>query len=338
MIKKTVLVFVAILTLLLFAGATYIITAPDLPDNADELIEKANAMPLPEYYTGKAAIAKNGDIKLWYELNKTDGESKGTIMLIMGYGSTSLQWPPYFIEPLVTAGYDVIRFDHRDIGLSTWLDDWDSSSPYTLEDIAGDVVAILNHAGIEQAHMIGVSMGGMIAQAVAINHADRTLSLTSMSSTGFFGDESLAGIYPETVKSIARYTIKYAMNKSPENNMRFNLTASNLFKGNYELDNTYTILKTRYELEKRKGFNPDAGTHHEAAITASGSRYEDLKKLDVPTLIIHGRADPLVNFEHGAKTAELIPNAKTLYIDDLGHDIPRHFAPQMVEAILDLMN
>lgn len=337
MIKKAVLIFVASITLLLFLGATYIFTAPDLPENADELIETAMALPLPEFYTGEAAIAKNGDIKLWYEINRAEGEPKGTIMLIMGYGSSSLQWPPYFIEPLQSAGFDVIRFDHRDIGLSTWVKDWDPSSPYTLEDIAGDVVAILDHAGKDKAHMIGVSMGGMIAQAVAINHPNRTQTLTSMSSTGYFADENLAGIYPETVKSIARYTIKYAMNESPETNMRFNLTASNLFKGNYELDNTYTILKTRYELEKRKGFNPDAGTHHEAAIKASGSRYEQLQQLDVPTLIIHGRADPLVNFEHGAKTAELIPNAKTLYIDDLGHDIPRHFAPQMVDAILKLI-
>lgn len=338
MIKKAVLGFVALTSLLLLLGAAYIIKAPDLPENTEELIAKAMAMPLPEFYTGKSAFATNGDISLWYEVNEAIGVSNGTIMLIMGYGSTSLQWPPYFIKPLTEAGYDVIRFDHRDIGKSTWLDNWDASAPYTLEDIAGDVRSILDHAEKDKAHIIGVSMGGMIAQSFAINYPERALSLTSMSSTGYFADKELAGIFPETAKDIARYTIKYKLKDSPENSMRFNLTASNLFKGNYELDNINTILKTRYELEKRKGFNPDAGTRHEAAITSSGSRYEELKKLDLPSLIIHGKADPLVNFEHGAKTAELIPHAKTLYIDDLGHDIPEHYSPQMVEAILSLIS
>lgn len=337
MFKKAVFSFVALLSLLVLLGASYIFMAPDLPSNTDELIEKAMAMPLPEYYTGKAAVAVNGDISLWYEVNEAIGESKGTIMLIMGYGSTSLQWPPYFFQPMTEAGYDVIRFDHRDIGKSSWLDNWNASDPYTLEDIAEDVISILDHAQIDKAHMIGVSMGGMIAQSVAINYPQRSLSLTSMSSTGYFGDEELAGIWPHTAKDIARYTIKYKMKDSPENSMRFNLTASNLFKGNYELDNLNTILKTRFELEKRNGFNPDAGSHHEAAITSSGSRYQELEKLDLPALIIHGKADPLVNFEHGAKTAELIPNAKTLYIDDLGHDIPKHLAPAMVEGILNMI-
>ena len=97
-------------------------------------------------------------------------------------------------------------------------------------------------------------------------------------------------------------------------------------------------MKARYEIEKRNGVNPDAGTHHEAAIKASGSRYDRLSTVTVPSLVIHGKSDPLVNFAHGEKTAELIPHAKTLFIDDLGHDIPEHFSDQMSSAMISLFD
>lgn len=338
MFKKLALGLIIAVLVIFSVGAWYIVSAPDIPSNADEIIETANAMPLPDFYQGQEFYASNGDISLWYELNKSTIQKKGTVILIMGYGSSSMQWPPYFFQSFQDEGYDVIRFDHRDIGKSSWLDSWTEANAYTLEDIADDVKAILDDASVSKAHIVGMSMGGMIAQSFAINYPDETLSLTSMSSTGYFADPDLPGIFPETLKDITRYTAKYAMDDSPKTSMKFNLTASNLFKGNYELDNINTVLKTRYELERRNGFNPNAGKHHETAITKSGSRYEDLAKLSVPSLILHGRVDPLVPFEHGQKTAELIPNAQTFYLDDLGHDIPKHLAPQMSNAILDLIN
>jgi len=337
MLKKIILSISLLIIASVVLGFCYVKFAPDIPSDSDKIIQKAKQLPLPQYYNGTESFAVNGDINIWYELNRTSIEKKGTILLIMGYGSTSLQWPTYFFKPFLDSGYDVIRFDHRDIGKSSWIEDWHQSDPYTLEDISGDVKSILDKESIQSAHIIGISMGGMIAQSFAINYPKSTLSLTSISSTGFFNDKSLPGIFPQTVKNITRYTLKFMMNDSPETSMKFNLTASNLFKGNYELDNLNTVLKTRYELEKRNGFNPDAGKHHEAAITASGSRYKDLKKLDVPTLIIHGRVDPLVPFEHGEKTAQLIPGAETLYIDDLGHDIPKQYSAEMSNKILKLL-
>lgn len=337
MIKKLFILISIVVVIATLLGFCYVNFAPDIPENSDEIIQSAKQLPLPNYYTGIESYATNGEIELWYELNKTKKERKGTIMLIMGYGSTSIHWPQYFFQSFLDAGYDVIRFDHRDIGKSTWLDNWDENNPYSLEDIAGDVKSILDDASVQSAHIIGVSMGGMIAQTFAINYPTSTLSLTSLSSSGYFNDKNLPGIFPETVKNITRYTLKFLMDDSPETAMKYNLTASNLFKGKYELDNTNTVLKTRFELEKRNGFNPEAGKHHEAAITVSGSRYDNLQNIDVPTLIIHGKADPLVPFEHGEKTAQLIPGAKTLYIDDLGHDIPKKYSTDMSSAILKLV-
>lgn len=336
--KKFLLVLLALSLTLSILGYAYIALAPDIPSNADELIEQATAMDLPDYYNGEAKYANNGDVKLWYEVNQAKTEKKGTIILIMGYGSTSMQWQEYFFNPFLDAGYDVIRFDHRDVGKSTWLENWDESNPYTLSDLAMDTKTILDNENIDKAHIVGMSMGGMVAQTFAIEHPEQIMSLTSMSSTAYFDDEDIPGIWPEAVKAITRYSLKYAFNKSKETSYRFNLTASNLFKGKYELNNLNTVLKTRYEIEKRNGINPNAGAHHEAAITVSGSRYDRLKDIEVPSLIVHGKSDPLVNFAHGQKTAELIPHAETLFIDELGHDIPEHLADQMSSRMTAFFN
>jgi pimeloyl-ACP methyl ester carboxylesterase len=327
--KKLLLILLGIFLLISILGYAYIAMAPDLPSDAEQIIEKATAMELPEYYHGEAKYANNGDIKLWYEVNKAKTAKKGTIILIMGYGSTSMQWPEFFFNPFLDEGYDVIRFDHRDVGKSTWLDNWNESDPYTLSDLAADTKVILDKEEIDKAHIVGMSMGGMVAQTFAIEHPEKTLSLTSMSSSAYFDDEELPGIWPDVMKSIGRYTLKYSFSNSQETSFKYNLVASNLFKGKYELNNINTILKTRYEIEKRNGINPDVGQRHEAAIKSSGSRYDRLKDVDVPTLVVHGKSDPLVNFAHGEKTAELIPHAETFYIDELGHDIPEHLSDQI---------
>ncbi len=327
--KKFLLVLLVIFLTICILGYSYIALAPDIPSNADEIIEQAKAMDLPNYYNGEAKYASNGDVKLWYEINSAKEEKKGTIILIMGYGSTSIQWPEYFYQPFLEQGYDVIRFDHRDVGKSTWLEDWDESEPYTLSDLADDTKAILDNENIDKAHIVGMSMGGMVAQTFAIEHPEQTLSLTSMSSTAYFDDKDLPGIWPDVMKAIGRYTIKYSLSNSLETTYKFNLTASNIFKGKYELNNINTVLKARYEIEKRNGINPNAGKHHEAAIQVSGSRYDRLKDVDTPTLVVHGKSDPLVNFAHGQKTAELISHAETLFIDELGHDIPEHLSDKI---------
>ena len=336
--KKIVFGVIGLLTVLVLGLSFYIFAAPDLPEDTEAIIEKAVSMDLPEYYAGQEGYATNDDVQLWYEKMTTSVEKKGTVLLVMGYASTSLMWPQYFFQDFLDEGYDVIRYDHRDIGKSTWLTSYDEDDPYTLEDFAADAKAILDKEEVSEAHIVGISMGGMIAQTFAIQYPETTASLTSMSSTAYFDDESLPGIWPETQRAIGRYTLRYAMSDDVTTTYKYRLTAKALFTGkNYDPDFLMDVLKARYELEERRGINPEAAQRHEAAIVASGSRYDALKQLDEPTLIIHGRSDPLVNFAHGEKTAGLIPNAKTLYIEDLGHDIPRQFSGQMTDAILSLI-
>ena len=340
LMKKVLYILLGLLAVAIMAIAIYVFTAPDIPANTDAIIEQITEMNLPEFYTGEEGYAQHDEVQLWYEkMAAKGGQTKGTVLLIMGYTSTSLMWPAHFYDHFLEAGYDVIRYDHRDIGKSTWSEEWSEEDPYTLEDMADDARSILSDAGVDQAHIIGISMGGMIAQTFAIRYPEVTQTLTSMSSTAYFDDESLPGIWPETERNMGRYILKYSMGKDAETFYRFRLTAKALFAGkNYEPDFLTDALKARYELEKRGGVNDLASERHEKAIQVSGSRYEALKKLDEPTLIIHGRADPLVNFAHGEKTAALIPNAKTLYFDDLGHDIPPQFSGEMTDAILQMMD
>lgn len=130
------------------------------------------------------------------------GDSQNaTILLIMGNGVDHTLWPPEFYEPLVEAGYYVVSFDNRDVGGSTWISDWDENRPYTLEDMALDTVGLLDALGIEKAYVIGISMGGQIAQRVALSHAEHVLTLTLLSSTGFIFDQDPA-VHPDLFRQV----------------------------------------------------------------------------------------------------------------------------------------
>lgn len=338
MVKKIVFGILFIIVALCLAGLAYIYFAPDIPGNSEALIEEVKADPLPDFLTGESRFAKNGNVSLWYEVSNPKDTIKGSILLVMGYGSTATQWPSYFTEPLIESGYRVIKYDHRDIGHSSWIDDWTEATAYDLSDMAADAKAILDAEDISSAHIIGVSMGGMICQTMSIEYPETIVSMTSIMSTGFYADEQMKSMSSDLLRNIARYSAKFALFSSPLNDYKFPLTASTFFKGDQKLDHKYNIQRTRYELERRNGFNPNAGKHHEVAITNSGSRYEELKKLDLPTLVIHGKNDPLIPIEHGHKTAELIPKAKSLWIDGMGHDIPKVYSSVMTNGILEFLN
>jgi pimeloyl-ACP methyl ester carboxylesterase len=117
----------------------------------------------------------------------------------MGIANDALAWPEHFIQPLVDSGFQVIRYDHRGTGLSDWIDRWDRDNPYSLGDMANDAIAVLNKLKINKAHVIGVSMGGMIAQTMAINHPERIMSLASLMSSGYIEDPNLEGISTDLV-------------------------------------------------------------------------------------------------------------------------------------------
>lgn len=282
-------------------------------------------------------IASSNGIEIAYE---TFGDpAHPTILLIMGLGAQRVMWEDGICALLVARGHHVIRFDNRDVGESTWIDTpgldvgatvmnvlmGDSSEvPYLLSDMARDAVGLLDALDIDSAHIVGASMGGMIAQTLAIEHPGRVRSLTSiMSNTGEpgFGEPS-----PElaTVLLADRPTDREAAIESGVEVMRAIGT-----KEHFDEQRARALTELSYD----RGNNPIGVGRQLLATLASGSRAEGLALLDLPALVIHGRQDQLVNFTGGQRTAELIAGADFLAIDDMAHDMPQVHWTRAVDAV-----
>ena len=275
-------------------------------------------------------------IELVYE---TIGDpSDPPLLLVMGLGMQLIHWDDELCELLAGRGYRVIRFDNRDAGLSTQIDarvpnlarafaGFKIDAPYLLDDMADDTVGLLDHLGIEAAHVAGASMGGMIGQAMAIRHPERVLSLTSIMSTT--GERRvgrpklrvwgvLARRAPRDKDSYVEYFVRV-----------FKLIGSKGFPSDEA--RIRELAAASYERAHRP-----AGTARQlAAITASGDRTERLRELNVPTTVFHGRGDPLVPFRAGRATAEAIPGARLVAIPGMGHDLPREVWPRLADAIAE---
>lgn len=255
----------------------------------------------------KAETIATNSINLYYE---SFGDPKNpAVLLIMGVSCPCLQWFPYFIDPLVVQGYYVIRFDNRDVGLSTWIEaeTW-QKSPYSIEDMAQDAVELLDALKTDKAHIIGVSIGGAIAQRIAINHPDKILTLTSIASFAEITTLGTGLIPPKFLTQVPTL---------PEYLMFWSLLAGKTFP----LDITLYRALYRENVEVRKGYNSNSMTHHFGAISHSSS--PNLAKITIPTLILHGTADPLIPVQHAIEYAKSIPKAKFLEMKGVGHDIPQ---------------
>ncbi|MFK7981706.1 MAG: alpha/beta fold hydrolase [Saprospiraceae bacterium] len=330
-------ILITILAIVLIGAYFFINSAPPLPKNVDVMIQQVKSEGIPEFIKGRTEKTKNGEVTIGYEVIDSPKSNQETIVLICGHTQILLDWPDYFYQPLVDAGYRVIRFDNRSVGSSDWLPNYDKKKPYLLADMAKDIIAILDKENITKAHIIGMSMGGMIGQRLTISHASRVLSLTSIMSTGFFFDPKLTNVPKDFYRNLIAVSLKYPINSKKEaTKLKLNLAIRQLQdgKGDYELDRKLVIQRGMYELNKRSGYNIKATDHHSLAIEKSGSRYDELGKISVPTLVIHGTTDPLIKFEHAQKYAPMISNATTLFIEGMGHDLPAIHTPKMIAAIL----
>ena len=259
------------------------------------------------------------------------------ILLIMGFGTQMIAWPDELCGALADRGFRVVRFDNRDIGLSTHLHDAPqpdlfaimagdtSTAPYRLDDLADDTAGLLDALGVEAAHVVGASMGGMVAQALAIRHPQRVRSLVSVMSTpgpsaGVAKPEAMQAILtpapPELEAYVERAVNVYRIIGSP----------------GYPMDEP--ALRARAAESFRRSYDPAGVLRQAAAVLASPDRSEALRSLDVPTHVIHGREDPLVTPSGGERTAELVPGATLDVIDGMGHDLPRDLWPRFVEGIV----
>ena len=191
-LKKFIKIVGIFILLVLVGSLIYIYTSgPTLSQQTNDSIETAIKSPLPEIVTGKTGLAQSQGLHIWYESRSPKETSKGAILLIMGITVDALGWTDKFIQSFVDAGYQVIRYDNRGTGMSDWVENWDNAHPYSLADMAEDGVAVLDALGIPKAHIVGVSMGGMIGQELTIHHPDRVASLTSIMSSGYIEDPDL---------------------------------------------------------------------------------------------------------------------------------------------------
>ncbi len=316
----------ALLALLLVPLLIYLFrSGPALPPETEWIIDGVLRDELPAVITGQTGFAQSGSVAIWYECIAPDGRARGTVLLLMGMGGDGLMWPPSFLRVLVAAGYRIIRYDHRGTGQSDRVTAWDRRNPYTLADMAGDAVTILDALGVDKAHLIGHSMGGMIAQEVAIARPDRVGSLTLLSTSGFIGDPDLPGLsfgylIETAVKSLP--LLRYRLLGGEKNLLLERVAKIVATTGPESLDIKEMAEIVLYDLRHRKGINLSAMRQHQAAITWAGSRYDRLAALDVPALVIHGTADPIIPVEHGRKLAAIIPSAQGEWLDGVGHVFP----------------
>ncbi|THD37669.1 MAG: alpha/beta fold hydrolase [Sphingomonas sp.] len=263
------------------------------------------------------------------------------VLLIMGLGAQLTLWPMPMVDQLVERGYRVIRYDNRDVGLSTKLDEQPAPAitaivaalmmgtkpdvPYLLNDMAADAVGLLDALGIAKAHIMGASMGGMIAQMVAANYPDRVLSLTSIMSTT--GNPSLP---PATAEAMAVLTTR------PDGADEDAIVAHGIKVertiGSPGYPTEEAVLRERVLRDFRRMYYPPGFARQMAAIVASGDRREALKGITAPTMVIHGADDPLVPLAGGRDTAETIPGAKIVEIAGMGHNLPEVLIPQVLDA------
>lgn len=266
------------------------------------------------------------------------------LLLVPGYGTQLIAWPRGFSELLAAGGRFVIEYDNRDSGLSSKLDRVEvdmgalvaaaeagdaarvaALAPYTLSDLAADAAALLDAFGIDRAHLLGASMGGMIAQQLAIERPERLLSLTSMMSTtgepevGAPTQEALAALLTPSPPERAPYI--------QASSAKMMIWASRRYGDRARLE---ALAGESYD----RCFYPEGVSRQLAAILATGSRADGLRALTVPTLVIHGHDDTLIAPDGGERTAELIPGARLMLVEDMGHDRPEPLWPLLAEAIL----
>lgn len=327
-----------LLILLIVAIFLFVRSSPKLPEDTDEIIASVLAEDVVEQVTGDAGYADSAGIKIWYNRIPCHGEKKGTVVLVMGHSTNIFGWPDHFNDVFLADGYDIIRYDNRGIGMSDWMRGWNKENAYSLEDMAKDCIAVLDELEEEKVHLIGASMGGMIAQRLAISHGERFHSLTSIMSSGFMEDPKLTLLPKPFGRAVYKTIAKYGWRPTEANTMKIGVSLIRLLRNNpkHEIDVRDIAQKMMYDMRKRKGFNRGVVRQHSEAIKISGSRYEELKDISIPTLVIHGKNDPLVKFEHVKKYAPMIPNAKTLYLENMGHDLPIELNDEITNSIKNL--
>jgi pimeloyl-ACP methyl ester carboxylesterase len=287
----------------------------------------------------RASFTSTDSRQIELEYDHFGNPTDPALLLIMGFTAQMVAWDEEFCTQLADRGHFVIRFDNRDCGLSTKLHGVPSNSdavimaammetemppvPYTLSDMAADAMQVLDHLNIERAHIMGASMGGMIAQTVAIEHPHRVKTLISiMSQPGEL-----------TVGQPTQEAMELIVTPAPSDRDEYIAFAPKWQLWQSKRYRSDEVSRRNAIRDFDRSNYPEGGPRQMAAIYASGSRAEGLQKLQVPTLVIHGTDDQLITPSGGERTAELIPNSTLLMVEDMGHDMPQPLWPFYLDAI-----
>ncbi len=309
-------------------------------------------------------IARINNIDIWWE--DYGEKSNASVLLIMGANASALYWDRKFIDELVANDLHVVIFDNRDVGKSTWFnnepflvklakflpyavskklvssafksmvgDDGKFAMPdgngakYNLSDMAKDAICLMDHLGIDKAHIVGASMGGMITQIIGLDYPERALSLTPIMSSPGLGDSSLSGMAPSLVESMQEMFLLNIQGRYLDGVVAlYRALAGSRFP--------FDEIKFRAQAEPIMAHGHNAYAGHGDAIGASPSRLNRLADINLPTLVIHGTEDPILPLDHGMALADNIPGATTLIMEGVGHEIPEALMPEIVSKMLTL--
>lgn len=285
-------------------------------------------------------IKANGITINYEDRGPADGKP---LLLVNGYTSTMMSWPLPLMDGLKARGFRVIRYDNRDVGKSekfTGIPNMGdvmaalkagtkADIPYQLSDMAADGMGLLDALGIKRAHIMGISMGGMIVQSMAINHPEKIISATSIMSTT--GNPDLPKSTDEAMAALQ----ERPASSEREVVLRHNMKGRRVYQSPaYPMSDEALYQKCAAEYDHM--YYPEGASRQYAAIIADGSRVDRLKRVQIPFMVIHGKADPLVPVEGGIDTAKHIAGAKLELIDGMGHDLPVELCPRYVELIAEL--
>jgi pimeloyl-ACP methyl ester carboxylesterase len=277
------------------------------------------------------------DLELEYE---TFGDASGVpLLLVMGLAYQMIEWDERVCQLLADRGFWVIRFDNRDVGLSTRMDHLGvpdllaalAGNPvpaYTLDDMADDSVGLLDVLGVRAAHVVGASMGGMIAQLIAINHPDRVLSLTSIMST--VGGPAVVQADEEVLLALLT-----PPGSTRDERIEHSVGLRRLINGRglpFDEDDA----RRRAARAVDRSFHPEGALRQLIAIAAAPDRAPALRQLRMPALVVHGEDDPLVPVDNGRQTAAALPGARVMIIPAMGHNLPQRVWPQVLDALVEI--
>ncbi|WP_137844483.1 alpha/beta hydrolase [Microbacterium sp. 2FI] len=298
---------------------------PRLPPGTDATIARIRAGTVTGVVVGESGYAQSAGVRIWYESIPAVGVEKGVVLLNIALGASSLYWPPSFLRALSAAGYRLVRYDQRGTGASSRMPDWRRQHPYSLLDMAGDAIAVLDALHIDRAHVIGLSLGGFVAQEIAITHPERVQSLTLMSTSADPTDASMPGpqLWPMLRSALAGLPLLRYRVMGGEANLVKEVLAGLVAQGGDEpVDVEGWTKVVLYDLRERGGLDLRALRQHQVAVTVTRSRYPLLGTITAPTLVIHGTNDAFVPIDHGRRLAAAIPQARGLWLEGAGHPFP----------------